>query len=55
MRLVVEPRIFDFFPGLHLAVAVVRGIRNTPSEALERRWRDGPPQRAVAPLRERLA
>ena len=40
MRLVVEPRIFEYFPGLHLAVAVARGARNTPSEALERRWRE---------------
>ena len=38
MRLVVEPRIFDSFPGLHLAVALARGLRNTPSEALELRW-----------------
>ena len=40
MRLVVEPRIFEYFPNLHLAVAVARGLRNTPSEALGRRWRE---------------
>ncbi len=40
MRVVVEPRIFEYFPGLHLAVAVARGVRNTPSEALERWWRE---------------
>ena len=40
MRLVVEPRIFDYFPGLHLTVAAARDLRNTPSEALEHRWRE---------------
>ena len=40
MRLVVEPRIFDFFPGLHLAAAVARELCNTPSESLEKQWRE---------------
>ena len=40
MRLVVEPRIFDYFPGLHLAVAVARDLHNAASEGLERRWRE---------------
>ena len=40
MRLVVEPRIFDYFPDLHLAVAVARDLRNVASEALGQRWRD---------------
>ena len=40
MRLVVEPRIFEYFPGLHLPVAVARGVRNTASEALGQRWRE---------------
>jgi len=40
MRFVVESRVFDCFPGLHLAVAIARDLRNIASEALERRWRD---------------
>ena len=40
MRFAVEPKIFDYFPGLHLAVAVVRGLRNTASETLAQRWRE---------------
>ena len=40
MQLVVEPRIFDSVPGLHLAVAVARDLRNTPSESLEEQWRE---------------
>ena len=40
MRLVVELRIFDSFPGLHLAVAVARDLRNTSSESLEKQWKE---------------
>ena len=40
MRLVIEPGIFDYFPGLHLAVAVTRGLRNVSTEALEHRWQE---------------
>ena len=40
MRLVIEPRIFDYFPGLRLAMAVARDLRNTASEALGNRWRE---------------
>ena len=40
MRLVIEPGIFDYFPGLRLAMAVARDLRNTASEALGIRWRE---------------
>ena len=40
MRLVVEPRIFDCFPGLHLPVALARDLRNAPSEALRSEWHE---------------
>ena len=35
MCFVVEAKIFDCFPGLHIAVAVARDLRNASFEALD--------------------
>jgi DNA/RNA-binding domain of Phe-tRNA-synthetase-like protein len=42
MQFIIEPAIFERFPGIHIAVAVARGIDNQREQpAIAARWQEG--------------